>query len=147
MVTPHNIFHLKKTYRKVILSLPIHLYYVGKFCYLVSLIFMVSNLFAFLLLSLIFCLHTTIFFYSRAIVLEVRSIREILHSYEHVSGKIINLDKSMLTCSRNIPNQQFDELKQLLNVNAIERYDKYQRLSTMNGKSKTQFSILLRRGC
>ncbi|XP_057443766.1 uncharacterized protein LOC130735911 [Lotus japonicus] len=40
--------------------------------------------------------------------------------------------------SRNVPQNGFNELKQLLNVKAVEIFDKYLGLPTMIGKSKTR---------
>ncbi|XP_057444657.1 uncharacterized protein LOC130736903 [Lotus japonicus] len=76
--------------------------------------------------------------FARATSQEALTIKAILASYEQASGQVINLDKSMLSCSRNVPENRFHELKQLLNVKAVECYDKYLGLPTIIGKSKTQ---------
>ncbi|XP_057451835.1 uncharacterized protein LOC130743612 [Lotus japonicus] len=76
--------------------------------------------------------------FARATTQEALTIKVILASYEQASGQVINLDKSMLSCSRNVPENRFHELKQLLNVKAVECYDKYLGLPTIIGKSKTQ---------
>ncbi|XP_057444455.1 uncharacterized protein LOC130736669 [Lotus japonicus] len=76
--------------------------------------------------------------FARATTQEALTIKAILASYEQASGQVINLDKSMLSCSRNVPENRFHELKQLLNVKAVECYDKYLGLPTIIGKSKTQ---------
>lgn len=62
---------------------------------------------------------------------------DILTTYERASGQVINLDKSMLSVSRNVPENCFNDLKQLLGVKVVESYDKYLGLPTIIGKSKT----------
>ncbi|XP_057419187.1 uncharacterized protein LOC130713437 [Lotus japonicus] len=47
------------------------------------------------------------------------------------SAPVINFDKSMLSCSRNVPSPRFDELKRLLGVKAVDSYDKYLGLPTI----------------
>ncbi|XP_057459108.1 uncharacterized protein LOC130749749 [Lotus japonicus] len=76
--------------------------------------------------------------FARARVEEAQCLKQILATYERVSGQMINLDKSMLSVSRNVHDNCFHELKQLLNVKAVEGYDKYLGLPTIIGKSKTQ---------
>ncbi|XP_057452170.1 uncharacterized protein LOC130743990 [Lotus japonicus] len=76
--------------------------------------------------------------FARADVQEAECIRNILSSYERASGQAINLDKSMLSVSRNVPQNFFHELRQLLGVKAVESFDKYLGLPTIIGKSKSQ---------
>ncbi|XP_057415840.1 uncharacterized protein LOC130710549 [Lotus japonicus] len=76
--------------------------------------------------------------FARANHQEAECIRSILAVYERVSGQVINFDKSMLSCSHNVPSTCFNELKELLGVNAVESYDKYLGLPTLIGKSKNQ---------
>src|ERR1044072_7904590 len=56
---------------------------------------------------------------------EAQQIAEILSSYEKVSGQMINLDKSMISCSRRVSEYKQNELKQLLGVQAVEIFEKY----------------------
>src|ERR1044072_8030376 len=51
---------------------------------------------------------------------------------------MINLDKSMISCSRYETENEQNELKQLLGVQAVEIFDKYLGLLTIIGRSKTQ---------
>ncbi|XP_057444610.1 uncharacterized protein LOC130736850 [Lotus japonicus] len=76
--------------------------------------------------------------FARARVEEALCLKKILTIYERASGQMINLDKSMLSISRNVPDNCFHELKQLLNVKAVESYDKYLGLPTIFGKSKSR---------
>ncbi|XP_057458292.1 uncharacterized protein LOC130749012 [Lotus japonicus] len=76
--------------------------------------------------------------FARATAEETGCVREILSTYERVSGQVINLDKSTLTCSRNVTDVCLNHLKGLLNVKAVECFDKYLGLPTIVGKSKTQ---------
>ncbi|XP_057426253.1 uncharacterized protein LOC130719658 [Lotus japonicus] len=85
---------------------------------------------------LLFSKNSVIF--SQTTVQEAMSIKTILATYEQASDQVINLNKSMLSCNRNVPDSCFHELKQLLNVKAVECYDKYLGLPTIIGKSKIQ---------
>ncbi|XP_057432687.1 uncharacterized protein LOC130725479 [Lotus japonicus] len=76
--------------------------------------------------------------FARANSQEAECVLDVLSTYEKASGQVINLDKSMFSVSRNVPQNGLDELKQLLNVKAVESFDKYLGLPTMIGKSKTQ---------
>ncbi|XP_057444459.1 uncharacterized protein LOC130736674 [Lotus japonicus] len=76
--------------------------------------------------------------FAKASVQEAECVLHILATYERASGQKINLDKSMLSVSRNVPENSFHELKQLLGVKAVESYDKYLGLPTIIGKSKSQ---------
>ncbi|XP_057452310.1 uncharacterized protein LOC130744137 [Lotus japonicus] len=62
---------------------------------------------------------------------EAGCISDILATHERASGQVINLDKSMLSVSRNVPENSFHELKQMLNVKAVESFDKYLSLPTI----------------
>ncbi|XP_057458358.1 uncharacterized protein LOC130749083 [Lotus japonicus] len=79
-----------------------------------------------------------IILFARAIVQEADCISDILNTYENASGQVINLEKSMLSVSRNVLDNSFSELKQLLGVKAVESFDKYLGLPTIIGKSKSQ---------
>ncbi|XP_057451684.1 uncharacterized protein LOC130743447 [Lotus japonicus] len=76
--------------------------------------------------------------FARATVDEVECVKEILSTYERASGQVINLDKSTLTCSRNVPDDCFNHLKGLMHVKVVECFDKYLGLPTIIGMSKTQ---------
>ncbi|XP_057424692.1 uncharacterized protein LOC130718190 [Lotus japonicus] len=69
--------------------------------------------------------------FARANSQEAECVLDVLSTYEKASGQVINLDKSMLSVSRNVPQNGLDELKQLLNVKAVESFDKYLGLPTM----------------
>ena len=49
--------------------------------------------------------------FAQADVQEAQHIAEILSSYEKVSGQKINLDKSMISCSRYVSENRQNELK------------------------------------
>ncbi|XP_057418938.1 uncharacterized protein LOC130713163 [Lotus japonicus] len=69
--------------------------------------------------------------FGRAPVQEAECLKEILVTYERASGQVVNLDKSMLSVSRNVQQTSFDELKHLLGVKVVESYDKYLGLPTI----------------
>ncbi|XP_057444875.1 uncharacterized protein LOC130737123 [Lotus japonicus] len=68
---------------------------------------------------------------------EAECVLDVLSIYEKASGQVIKLDKSMLSVSRNVPHNGLDELKQLLNVKAVESFDKYIGLPIMIECSQT----------
>ncbi|XP_057452723.1 uncharacterized protein LOC130744566 [Lotus japonicus] len=77
---------------------------------------------------------------------EAECIKSILTTYERASGQVINLDKSLLSVSRNVLENCFIDLQQLLGVKAVDSYDKYLGLPTIIGKSKSRiFSFLKER--
>ncbi|XP_057417455.1 uncharacterized protein LOC130711751 [Lotus japonicus] len=69
--------------------------------------------------------------FSRADVRESECVRTILRTYELASGQVINLDKSMLSVSQDVPYNCFHELTQLLRVKAVENFDKYLDIDSM----------------
>ncbi|XP_057428472.1 uncharacterized protein LOC130721892 [Lotus japonicus] len=69
--------------------------------------------------------------FGRADMREAECLKEILTTYERVSGQVVNLDKSMLSVSRNVQQTRFDELKQLLGVKVVESFDRYLGLPTL----------------
>ncbi|XP_057447162.1 uncharacterized protein LOC130738984 isoform X2 [Lotus japonicus] len=71
--------------------------------------------------------------FTTATLEEAACVKQILASYERVSGQVISFDKSMLSSSRNVPSPRFDVLKRLLNIKAMESYDKYLGLPTIIG--------------
>ncbi|KAL0448936.1 UNVERIFIED_CONTAM: hypothetical protein Slati_1450000 [Sesamum latifolium] len=66
----------------------------------------------------------------------MRHIRQILGTFEEASGLKINLDKSALVFSRNIPAATKEELACILGVEAKDEHGKYLRLHTIVGHSK-----------
>ena len=76
--------------------------------------------------------------FSRATREEALAISNILQSYESASGQKVNLDKSQLLFSQNVPSTRSIELVELLNVTATESFEKYLGLPAVIGKSKNQ---------
>ncbi|XP_057418946.1 uncharacterized protein LOC130713173 [Lotus japonicus] len=76
--------------------------------------------------------------FARATMEEAQCIKNILGAFERAYGQRINFDKSMLSVSRNVHDNRFNEIKQLLQVKAVGSYDRYLGLPTIVGKSKTQ---------
>ncbi|XP_057422210.1 uncharacterized protein LOC130716023 [Lotus japonicus] len=76
--------------------------------------------------------------FARASLEEAECVQNILATYERASGQMINFDKSMLSVSRNVLENCFQDLQQMLGVKAVESYDRYLGLPTIIGRSKTQ---------
>lgn len=76
--------------------------------------------------------------FARATKEEAQCIKSILQAYEQTSGQKINLDKSELSHSRNVPITRVNELQSLLGVQAVESHVKYLGLPTIVGRSKAQ---------
>src|ERR1044072_7604226 len=76
--------------------------------------------------------------FARATNQEAQCITNILHNYELASGQKVNLDKSHLLFSQNVPSTRSIELFQLLNVKTTESFDKYLGLPTVIGSKKSQ---------
>ncbi|XP_057453198.1 uncharacterized protein LOC130745070 [Lotus japonicus] len=69
--------------------------------------------------------------FARATMEEAQCIKNILGAFERASGQQINFDKSMLSASRNVHDNRFNEIKQLLQVKAVGSYDRYLGLPTI----------------
>ncbi|XP_057438408.1 uncharacterized protein LOC130730413 [Lotus japonicus] len=69
--------------------------------------------------------------FARATTEEASTVMRVLASYERVSGPVINFDKSMLSCSRNVLSPRFNELKPLLGVKVVDSYDRYLGIPTI----------------
>ncbi|XP_057426337.1 uncharacterized protein LOC130719745 [Lotus japonicus] len=69
--------------------------------------------------------------FAKATNQEAEVVKTILTTYERASRQMINLDKSMLLVSRNVPQNRLYELKQLLGVKAVESFDRYLGLPTI----------------
>ncbi|XP_057418179.1 uncharacterized protein LOC130712362 [Lotus japonicus] len=79
-----------------------------------------------------------VLFFSRATVEEENVIGSILEFYEVAFGQKIDIEKSQLSFSRNVPSTIVDELVELLGVKAMESYEKYFGLPTIIVKLKSQ---------
>lgn len=75
--------------------------------------------------SLVFC---------KADVGECRTIKEILGWYEEASGRSINFQKSLITFSPNVVNEEHRMLQGVLSLNAAQPHDLYLGLPTLVGK-------------
>ncbi|XP_057418936.1 uncharacterized protein LOC130713161 [Lotus japonicus] len=85
--------------------------------------------------------------FSRANAQEAECVKTIMQTYEQASGQVVNLDKSMLSVSRNVPENCFHELTQLLGVKAVESFDKYLGLPTIIGyRTSHAWSSILKAG-
>ena len=84
--------------------------------------------------SLLFC---------RANQEEVQVVTEVLQTYADASGQCINFEKSSVYFSSNTTREQRDNMKMVLGVKEVDRFDTYLGLPTLVGRSKYQtFSLL-----
>lgn len=87
--------------------------------------------------SLIFC---------RAAISECQQIQSILQLYEQASGQNINRGKTNLIFSSNTLAWTQEEIKNFLEVPAIQRYEQYLGLPSLVGRAKKKsFSIIKER--
>ena len=87
--------------------------------------------------SLIFC---------RASISDCQTIQAILQTYENTSGQNINRGKTNLFFSSNTSARTKEEIKNLLAVPAIQRFEQYLGLPSLVGRDKKRsFSILKER--
>ena len=67
---------------------------------------------------------------------ECEKIQQILAYYEEATGQVVNKDKTTLFFSKNTSEQSQEAIKNSLNVNAIQHYEKYLGLPSFIGRSK-----------
>lgn len=76
----------------------------------------------------------------------METVRTILHNFEEVSGQKVNLTKSLLFFSPNIPSNQRQELSNILGMRVMKEMDNYLGLPLLIGKNKTNvFSYIVNR--
>jgi hypothetical protein len=72
---------------------------------------------------LFFADDSLIFFKANA--MECNVLKNIFSAYEDISGQQINFDKSCVSFSNNISIDQQEALALVLNVNRVDKHDKY----------------------
>ncbi|KAL0427365.1 UNVERIFIED_CONTAM: hypothetical protein Slati_2911300 [Sesamum latifolium] len=68
----------------------------------------------------------------------MHGIKKILSTFERASGLKINLEKSALVFSRNVPSHTRAELAFILGLVVQDKHDKYLGLPTAIGRSKRE---------
>lgn len=79
--------------------------------------------------SLIFC---------RDSYQDAQMVNKILDIYQSASGQLINLDKSEISFSRNVPDDRKIMFQGWMQIKAVESHSKYLGLPTFVGRSKHQ---------
>lgn len=79
--------------------------------------------------SLIFC---------RATQQNANAILDILQLYQAASGQFINLDKSEISFSQNVPENRKNDFQGWIQIKAVKSHSKYPGLPTFVGRSKQQ---------
>ncbi|XP_030930869.1 uncharacterized protein LOC115956706 [Quercus lobata] len=77
--------------------------------------------------SLLFC---------RATTQECEKVMDILSSYEKVSGKKLNRDKTALFFSKSTPTETQRQIMETLGVNELKQYEDYLGLPALVGRNK-----------
>ncbi|XP_074315698.1 putative mitochondrial protein AtMg00310 [Silene latifolia] len=80
----------------------------------------------------------------RANEAEVRKVKEILTSYESVSGQLVNYKKTTVSFSKCTPEGRRNQIANWLGVPAVEEHDKYLGLPTVVGHSKEVVARVIR---
>jgi hypothetical protein len=79
--------------------------------------------------SLLFC---------RANKEEANNLKSIITTYEEASGQLVNMTKSEIMYSKQVPNNIKEEIGQILPMQRVEFFSKYLGMPTQLGKSKNQ---------
>jgi len=67
-----------------------------------------------------------------------QTIQEILNTYQSASGQLINLDKSEISFSRNVPDDRKILFQGWMQIKAVECHSKYLGLPAFVCRSKKQ---------
>lgn len=76
--------------------------------------------------------------FARATEDEVENVLDILSIYEAASRQKLNMEKSMVSFSRNVGREKKELLLERLNFKAVEDHDQYLGLPTYIGRSKKE---------
>ncbi|KAL0417113.1 UNVERIFIED_CONTAM: putative mitochondrial protein [Sesamum latifolium] len=68
----------------------------------------------------------------------MQCVRRVLKVFEAASGMVVNLDKSEIAFSRNVPECQKEDLAGILGVRVVEKHIKYLGLPAFVGRSKRE---------
>lgn len=74
--------------------------------------------------------------FARANEGDAASIKSILHTYEHLSGQKINLEKSEISFSKGLGSNIRGNIRTLLGMEEVLTHDKYLGLPTIFDRSK-----------
>jgi len=78
------------------------------------------------------------FIFCRDSFQDCQTILEILNTYQPASGQLINLDKSEISFSRNVPDDRKILFQGWMQIKAVECHSKYLGLPAFVGRSKKQ---------
>ena len=78
------------------------------------------------------------FIFCRDSFQDCQTILEILNTYQPASGQLINLDKSEISFSRNVPDDRKILFQGWMQIKAVECHSKYLGLPGFVGRSKKQ---------
>ena len=76
--------------------------------------------------------------FARADVKEADRIMSVLANYQEASGQVVNLDKSEVSYSRNVPNHEKDIICQRINIKTVNTHTRYLGLPIIFGRSKKE---------
>ncbi|KAL0434881.1 UNVERIFIED_CONTAM: hypothetical protein Sradi_0196000 [Sesamum radiatum] len=76
--------------------------------------------------------------YGQASAATMTAIKQILTSYERVSGQAINFDKSSMVVGRNVGEQQRQHMADILGVTLVIKHDTYLGLPAIAGRYRGQ---------
>ncbi|XP_058733791.1 uncharacterized protein LOC131605427 [Vicia villosa] len=84
--------------------------------------------------------------FARANTSEAAKVLSILVDYEAASGQVVNLDKSEVSFSRNIKEEDKAAIQTRLNMNSVGGHGKYLGIPVVLGRSKREvFSLVVER--
>lgn len=82
--------------------------------------------------------------FSKASMRAANTITQIIQAYEKASGQQVNLEKTELTFSKNVPEDVKNSVQERIGVEVAESYEKYLGLPTVVGKPKKVIFARLR---
>ncbi|XP_045789329.1 uncharacterized protein LOC123884299 [Trifolium pratense] len=84
--------------------------------------------------------------FARASSTEADVILSVLAEYQQASGQVVNLDKSEVSFSQNVRNEEKDMIRNRMGVKTVDNHSKYLGLPVVFGRSKKLiFSLVIDR--
>lgn len=74
--------------------------------------------------------------FARANLTEAATIMQVLHSYQSASGQLVNFEKSEVSYSRNVQNQEKEMICQQIAIKIVTSHSRYLGLPVVFGRSK-----------
>jgi hypothetical protein len=77
-------------------------------------------------------------FFCRASTKEATAIKNIIEDYQEASGQLVNMAKSEMMFSKNVPPANKTNIGQIMPMSRVDHFSKYLGMPTQMGRSKKQ---------